>query len=101
MPIPSRTLAVLLVSAAAATAGCATAGGTSRDASAQGTRSASPVSAFFARFGVGTRARSDSTMYGGTYGTYGPYPELDPDRKISEQDCTRQIVRDGGNLRCK
>lgn len=28
-------------------------------------------------------------------------PELEPTRKISEQDCTRPIVIDGGNLRCK
>lgn len=26
---------------------------------------------------------------------------MDPNRKISEQDCTRPIVFDGGNLRCK
>ena len=25
----------------------------------------------------------------------------DPNRKISEQDCTKPIVFDGGNLRCK
>ena len=29
-----------------------------------------------------------------------PLP-LDPDRKISEHDCTKPIVFDGGNLRCK
>ncbi len=32
---------------------------------------------------------------------YGPAPELDPSRKINEQDCTRPIELDGGNLRCK
>jgi hypothetical protein len=32
---------------------------------------------------------------------YGPTPELDPSRKINEQDCTKPIVLDGGNLRCK
>lgn len=32
---------------------------------------------------------------------YGPAPELDPSRQINEQDCTRPIVLDGGNLRCK
>jgi hypothetical protein len=26
---------------------------------------------------------------------------MDPSRKISEQDCTKPIVLDGGNLRCK
>lgn len=28
-------------------------------------------------------------------------PPMDPNRKISERDCTRPIVFDGGNLRCK
>ena len=37
----------------------------------------------------------------GVYGRhYGPVPKLDPTRKISEQDCTKPIVLDGGNLRC-
>lgn len=38
---------------------------------------------------------------GGMYGAYAAAPKLDPKRKISEQDCTRPIVHDGGNLRCK
>ena len=28
-------------------------------------------------------------------------PEPDPSRKVSEQDCTLPLARDGGNLRCK
>lgn len=32
--------------------------------------------------------------------TSNPAP-MDPKRKISEQDCTKPIVFDGGNLRCK
>jgi hypothetical protein len=28
-------------------------------------------------------------------------PPMDPTRKVSEQDCTRPIVDDGGNLRCR
>lgn len=28
-------------------------------------------------------------------------PEADPSRRISEQDCTQPIARDGGNLRCR
>ena len=28
-------------------------------------------------------------------------PPLDPSRKISEQDCSKPINLDGGNLRCK
>jgi hypothetical protein len=71
MPIPSRTLAVLLAFAVAATAGYATTGGASSD---------------------------DSTMYGRTYGAK---PEPNPSRTISEQDCLKPIVLDGGNLRCK
>jgi hypothetical protein len=34
------------------------------------------------------------------YMTFNPAP-MDPNRKISEQDCTKPIVFDGGNLRCK
>ena len=34
------------------------------------------------------------------YMTLNPAP-MEPDRKISEQDCTKPIVFDGGNLRCK
>ena len=97
MPIPFRTVAVLLVYVVAA--GCATTDVASRDASAENTRStASPVSAFFARFGVGPTAIDDSSMYPGTGGAR---PEPDPDRRISEQDCSRPVVADGGNLRCK
>jgi len=34
-------------------------------------------------------------------GIHGPVPELDPKRVISEQDCTKPLVHDAGNLRCK
>jgi hypothetical protein len=30
-----------------------------------------------------------------------PAPELAPDRRISEQDCTRPVDLSSGNLRCK
>ena len=30
-----------------------------------------------------------------------PAPEPDPTRRISEQDCSKPIELDGGNLRCK
>jgi hypothetical protein len=30
-----------------------------------------------------------------------PVPELDPDRKISEQDCTKPLDLSQGNIRCK
>jgi hypothetical protein len=37
---------------------------------------------------------------GGMYGIYRSAPPLDPARKINEQDCTKPIVHDAGNLRC-
>jgi hypothetical protein len=30
-----------------------------------------------------------------------PVPELDPDRKVSEQDCTKPLDLSQGNIRCK
>ena len=35
-----------------------------------------------------------------SYMTSNP-PPMDPNRKITEQDCTKPIMFDGGNLRCK
>lgn len=43
------------------------------------------------RRGVAPRPRRD----------HDPAPEPDPNRKISEQDCTQPFEFDGGNLRCK
>jgi hypothetical protein len=39
----------------------------------------------------------------GPYGWFWtrPVPELDPDRKISEQDCTKPLDLSQGNIRCK
>jgi hypothetical protein len=53
--------------------------------------------------GSSASARGGSTNRtgGGMYGIYRRAPELEPSRKISEQDCTKPIVHDGGNLRCK
>jgi hypothetical protein len=34
------------------------------------------------------------------YGIYRSAPPLDSARKINEQDCTKPIVHDAGNLRC-
>jgi hypothetical protein len=45
-----------------------------------------------------TNRSSSFAMYG-TY--YGVVPKPDPARKISEQDCTKPTVPDGGNLLCK
>ena len=41
--------------------------------------------------------RSEDTY---TYNNYGIVPSADPDRKISERDCTRPAAPDGGNLSC-
>ena len=40
-----------------------------------------------------------SSGYGSRDG--GPAPEADPDRKISERDCTRPFDRDSANLLCR
>ena len=42
----------------------------------------------------------DGTLAPLSSGRFGD-PEPDPSRRISEQDCSRPIVPDGGNLRCK
>ena len=41
--------------------------------------------------------------FDGPYGWFWarPVPELDPGRKISEQDCTRPLDLSQGNIRCK
>jgi hypothetical protein len=57
-----------------------------------------PASGSAAVIGGGATARGGSGMVGGYYGRV---PPPDPNRKISEQDCTKPIVFDGGNLRCK
>jgi hypothetical protein len=59
--------------------------------------------------GAGRSGGSSASAGGGStsrtgrsiYGVYRPAPALDPKRKISEQDCTKPIADDGGNLRCK
>ena len=44
-----------------------------------------------------------SPSFNGPYGAFWarPVPELDPDRKISEQDCTKPLDLSQGNIRCK
>lgn len=43
-----------------------------------------------------------SSAGSGVYGTYyGPVPALDPNRKITMQDCTKPFAEDGGNLVCR
>jgi hypothetical protein len=47
------------------------------------------------------RGGSTNRTGGGMYSTFRRAPPLDPKRKISEQDCTKPIVHDAENLRCK
>ena len=44
-----------------------------------------------------------STSFAGPAGWFWtrPVPELDPDRRISEQDCTKPLDFSQGNIRCK
>ena len=51
----------------------------------------------------GSMEMRSSPSFGGPYGAFWarPVPELDPGRKISEQDCTKPIDLSQGNLRCK
>jgi hypothetical protein len=49
------------------------------------------------RYGPGSS--SSMYFYDGFWSP--PVPGLDPDRAISEQDCSRPVDLTGGNLRCK
>jgi len=44
-----------------------------------------------------------SPSFGAPYGAFWarPVPELDPGRKVSEQDCTKPLDLSQGNIRCK
>src|SRR3954465_9549195 len=44
-----------------------------------------------------------SPSFAGPHGAFWarPVPELDPGRKISEQDCTKPLDLSQGNIRCK
>jgi len=37
----------------------------------------------------------------GRMGELRPAPEMDPARKVTEQDCSKPVDLQGGNLRCK
>jgi hypothetical protein len=91
-------LSLVFAAAAAGKDGSAASAGASSTAStgAKGTgRLAAGASGVAAGGGSAPRAG------GGMYGSHRPAPALDPERRISEQDCTKAIVNDGGNLRCK
>lgn len=42
-----------------------------------------------------------SDLYGGSAARAGLLPPMDSKRKIAEQDCSKPIALDQGNLRCK
>jgi hypothetical protein len=46
-------------------------------------------------------SRSEGTGYEMEEERNGPTPPPDPNRVISDQDCTQQVEMDGGNLRCR
>ena len=59
-------------------------------------------------WGVGPAASPGPTGLSGRGGATGLYrqdprraPPLDPERKVSEQDCTKPLDLSAGNLRCK
>jgi hypothetical protein len=51
----------------------------------------------------GSMEMRSSPSFSGPYGAFWarPVPELDPDRKISEQDCSKPLDFSLGNIRCK
>ena len=48
-----------------------------------------------------TERRDSSYGMGVTYSAAGQAAPLDPARTVAEQDCTKRIVLDRGNLRCR
>ena len=52
--------------------------------------------------GVASCANTGDTGYSSGYGERDrdPAPPADPNRKISQQDCSKPFFPDGGNLRC-
>jgi hypothetical protein len=51
----------------------------------------------------GSMEMRSSPSLSGPYGAFWarPVPELDPGRRISEQDCTKPLDLSQGNIRCK
>ena len=96
----TKVLALLVAFVVTPTALCTGQGRSSSFGASMGTMSSttrSAVGAPSSRGGGSTTRSGGSGMYGRHYG---PVPEPDPTRKISEQDCAKNYVRDGGNLRC-
>jgi hypothetical protein len=94
-----KTAVLMFAPGLASAAPAAGKGGSSSSAASSGATGAGRI----ASGGSSTSAGGGSTNRtgGGMRGIYRPAPELDPKRKISEQDCTKPIVHDAGNLRCK
>ena len=55
--------------------------------------------------GPSVASQMQSTGHGGGAGRryYDPRraPPMDPKRKVNEQDCSKPVTLDGGNLKCK
>ena len=85
--------------ALAAGKGAGTSAGSTAGATGKGQPTASTASTASRPGSMQSPRPGGSGAMGGTY--YRNAPELDPTRKISEQDCTKPLAQDGGNLRCK
>ncbi|HMH17798.1 MAG TPA: hypothetical protein VK572_06580 [Burkholderiales bacterium] len=59
------------------------------------------LASFLAGCASASASRSEGTGYEMEEERNGPTPPPDPNRVISEQDCTMPIEMDGGNLRCR
>jgi hypothetical protein len=99
-----KTAVLMFALCLASAAPAAGKGGSSSSAASSSAASSGAMGA--GRFASGSSAASPrggptKRTGGGIYGNYRPAPEFDPKRKISEQDCTKPIVHDAGNLRCK
>jgi len=102
--IEGKTAVLTLVLVISFAASAVAKGGRSSSAASSAAAATGAVSAGrIAAGGPSAPAGGGSTRStgGGMHGIYQPAPELDPRRKISEQNCTKPIVNDGGNLRCK
>jgi hypothetical protein len=96
--------AVLIFALGLAPAAPAAGKGSASSAAASSTVAAKAAGAGRAVAGgssVAAGGGSARTTGGGMYGSHRAAPELDPTRRISEQDCTKPIAFDAGNLRCK
>ena len=92
--------------ALAAPASATVSGGTVTVVSSSGAAALAGALAFAALMDAGDPGYNDmrpAPSFTAPYGWFWarPVPELDPDRKISEQDCTKPLDLSQGNIRCK